>query len=80
MQDAPYDDDEIEAQPFTAEGAVNTKARRIRLLDSGELPPTYRMNTNKEDLCLEYVENFRAQFVQLFPKRKEQGAAAMPKE
>jgi len=71
MQDAPYDDDEIEAQPFTAEGAVNTKARRIRLLDVEELPPTYRMNTNKEDLCLEYVENFRTQFVQLFPKRKE---------
>jgi len=71
MVDAPYDDDEIEAQPFTAEGAVNTKARRIRLLDVEELPPTYRMNTNKEDLCLEYVENFRTQFVQLFPKRKE---------
>jgi len=71
MVDAPYDDDEIEAQPFTAEGAVNTKARRIRLLDVEELPSTYRMNSNKEDLCLEYVENFRTQFVQLFPKRKE---------
>ena len=71
MEEPPAEEEEMEAQPFTAEGAVNTKARRIRLLETEMLPSTYRSNSTKEDLCLEYVENFRSQFVQLFPNRKE---------
>ena len=68
-------DDEEYNPPFTTEGAVNTKARRTRQLDIETLEAPFRYNasnnSNKEDLCLEYVENFRAQFVELFPDRKE---------
>lgn len=32
-------------------------------------PISYRTNSPKEDLCLEFVEHFRSQYVQLFPTR-----------
>jgi hypothetical protein len=35
------------------------------------LPHSYRENSAKEEAVLEYVENFRRQFVLLFPARRE---------
>ncbi len=55
---------------YTKDGAVSTKAKRVHLLDKAGLPPPYRTNSHKEELCLEYVDNFNRQFVQLFPQRK----------
>uniref|UniRef100_A0A7S1I6I9 Dynein regulatory complex subunit 7 n=1 Tax=Eutreptiella gymnastica TaxID=73025 RepID=A0A7S1I6I9_9EUGL len=47
-----------------------TKSDRLaRLVKKMNWPLSYTSNTPKEDLCLEYVEHFRSQYVQLFPSR-----------
>ncbi len=43
----------------------------MQSIDPQDLPVSYRTNTEEEDLILEYVENFRRQFVQLYPERKQ---------
>ena len=54
----------------TFKGVVNTKCTRVdKLYGSKTLPESYTSNTNKEELCLEYVDNFYAQFKKLFPHR-----------
>jgi hypothetical protein len=45
------------------------KARIIDRLKTDNLPAAYRSNTAKEETVLEYVEDFRRQFVYLFPDR-----------
>ena len=35
-----------------------------------EQPESYRNNTKKEELMLEYVSNFRRQFEDIYPGRK----------
>lgn len=42
---------------------------RSQLLSKMIFPATYTSNTQKEDLVLEAVENFRAQYVALYPTR-----------
>lgn len=56
----------------TVQGLRPTKQQRLEVLASRRVPlaPSYTANTLKEELCLEYVEHFRRQFVQLFPDRK----------
>lgn len=55
---------------FTNEGNVSTVAQRVAALDPGRLPHSYSSNSTKEELALEYVENFRRQFISLFPDRQ----------
>lgn len=43
----------------------------MQSIDPGDLPQSYSNNSEEEELVLEYVENFRRQFVQLYPERKE---------
>jgi hypothetical protein len=47
------------------------KISRMQSIDPQDLPTTYSSNSEEEKLVLEYVENFRRQFVQLYPERKE---------
>lgn len=54
---------------FTEEGIRNTKPARLSTLDSELISDSYMRNTVKEELILEYVDHFRAQFVQLYPFR-----------
>jgi len=66
--DGGWDEQE---EVFTNEGAVSTKAKRIHMLDKKACPASYRSNSHKEELCMEYVDNFNRQFVELFPHRKK---------
>eukprot|EP01060_Flectonema_neradi_P002117 TRINITY_DN11285_c0_g1_i2.p1 TRINITY_DN11285_c0_g1~~TRINITY_DN11285_c0_g1_i2.p1 ORF type:complete len:395 (+),score=85.57 TRINITY_DN11285_c0_g1_i2:54-1238(+) len=48
------------------------KERRLKeMIDSGDMqfPEGYRKNTPKEDMCLEFVDNFKNQYTQLYPSR-----------
>ena len=56
--------------PFTNDGSVNTVQQRLGALDISSLPHSYKSNSTKEELALEYAENFRRQFISLFPDRK----------
>ena len=51
--------------------AGRSKQSRLDGLAFHTLPQGYRENSSKEEAVLEYVENFRRQFVQLFPLRRE---------
>jgi len=58
---------------YSVEGRESTKARRVMVLNTDDakiakLPENYLANTNKEELCLEYVRNFNSRFVALQPK------------
>jgi hypothetical protein len=59
---------------FTAEGRLNSKAKRIQELKKQFKvhPPnsSYVGNSTKEELCLEYVKNFINQFQSVYPQRK----------
>lgn len=35
------------------------------------MPESYRRNTQEEEQVLEYVDNFRKQFAQLYPQRSD---------
>jgi hypothetical protein len=54
---------------FTNDGTVYSLLTRIEALDIGALPHSYKSNSTKEELALEYVENFRRQYVGIFPNR-----------
>ncbi|EKX54525.1 hypothetical protein GUITHDRAFT_100002 [Guillardia theta CCMP2712] len=47
------------------------KILRMQTIQPEDLSASYSANSNEELLVLEYVENFRRQFVQLYPHRKE---------
>ena len=55
---------------YTNDGSVNTMQQRLGRLDISSLPHSYKSNSTKEELALEYAENFRRQYVSLFPDRK----------
>ena len=58
---------------FSAEGRQSTKDRRVKELSdavSDKVPDSYRTNSSKEALCLEFVRNFRDKFQTLFPDRE----------
>lgn len=61
---------DIESVVFTSEGVRSTKEERIRALRHDALPASFRTNSRKEELCMEYVEDFRRKFVDLFPDRR----------
>ncbi|CAM9659426.1 unnamed protein product, partial [Ectocarpus sp. 12 AP-2014] len=67
---------ELDGVPFSAEGLKSTKRTRTKQLhtDAEELevpsPEGYTSNSNKEELCLEYINNFRVQFDKLYPGRR----------
>jgi hypothetical protein len=54
--------------------AQQVVSKKKNLLDrmplAGNVPKSYLTNTTKEDTVLEYVEDFRRQFVQVFPERR----------
>ena len=50
---------------------VNMKIERMQQVQPATLPVSYSQNGDEELLVLEYIENFRRQFVQLYPDRKE---------
>jgi hypothetical protein len=54
---------------FSNDGTRSTKYERILAVRSDALPDSFRRNSLKESLVLEYVEHFRKQFVQLYPDR-----------
>lgn len=47
------------------------KLNRMQMVNPADLPRSYSTNSPEELLVFEYVENFRRQFVQLYPDRKE---------
>lgn len=49
----------------------NRKIVRMQGVNPAALPTSYSQNGDEELLVLEYIENFRRQFVQLYPDRKE---------
>jgi hypothetical protein len=49
---------------------VSKKKHLIEDLELTNLPNSYVSNTTKEETILEYVEDFRRQFVQVFPDRR----------
>merc|ERR1711871_37591 len=53
------------------EGNQNPKLWRIANLDPDAMPDSYRLNSPKEELILEYVEDFKHKFIELFPERHE---------
>ena len=59
---------EREFQEQVARASILTKEE---LLDRTKASPLYLKNSRKEELCLEYVHNFRRQYAQLYPGRKE---------
>ncbi len=57
---------------LTADGKLNTKSRRVESCgkNADSYPVSYQRNTDKEDLCEEYVESFLSQFQMYYPKRR----------
>jgi hypothetical protein len=59
---------------FSAEGRINTKKERARDCKNSSVvvnvPVSYKSNTAREDLCLEYVQSFLRQYEKLYPMRK----------
>ena len=62
---AAYEEEEL-LMAFTP----NDKLQRVSEIDVMEQPESYRNNTKKEELMLEYVSNFRRQFEDIYPGRK----------
>lgn len=69
---APAEEQEQWNPPHTAEGVCNTKEERLEEVRESvqDAPRRYYQNSSKEDICLLYVDNFRRQFVGLFPQRR----------
>mmetsp|Transcript_69999 Transcript_69999/g.195823 ORF Transcript_69999/g.195823 Transcript_69999/m.195823 type:complete len:880 (-) Transcript_69999:41-2680(-) len=58
---------------YSSEGRQSTKQRRVKVLndsDVRDLPESYTCNSNKEELCLEFVRHFNANYERLYPERK----------
>ena len=56
--------------PITAQGVESLKSKRLREVNVATLQPSVTSNSRKELLVLEYVDNFRAQFQDVFPRRR----------
>mmetsp|Transcript_30520 Transcript_30520/g.33312 ORF Transcript_30520/g.33312 Transcript_30520/m.33312 type:complete len:713 (+) Transcript_30520:64-2202(+) len=57
---------------FTAEGHLNTKLQRQQDLYKTKFdtsPVSYKTNTTKEELCLEYINSFTDQYMNIYKKR-----------
>jgi hypothetical protein len=65
----PEEEYEEEYTAEEIEWTPNAKLKRISEVDVSELPKSYRVNSDKETLCLEYVANFERQYVDLYPFR-----------
>lgn len=70
LSPAPHHD----LSTYSAEGRESTKHHRVQLLKVDEekmakVTENCLSNTNKEELCLEYVRNFERKFMALHPKR-----------
>jgi hypothetical protein len=63
------EDDGMEHAYEEIEWTPNHKLKRISEVDESELPASYRSNSKKEKLCLDYVANFERQFIDLYPYR-----------
>lgn len=69
--------DELPPQ-FSTDGTRSTKYERILEAREGtnaavavaKMPDSFKKNTLKESLVLEYVQHFRKQFIQLYPDRR----------
>ncbi|GBG34883.1 Dynein regulatory complex subunit 7 [Hondaea fermentalgiana] len=61
----------LKDQVYTYEGLFSTKDARIQNALADAAPYAYQENSRKEELCLEYVNNFVRQFESLFPDRKK---------
>jgi len=48
----------------------NSKLLRISMVDLMEQPESYRANTPKEELMLEYIRKYESQFENIHPKRR----------
>lgn len=58
---------------FTAEGRLNTKAKRQKDCANSRsqtIEPSYKNNSTKEELCLEYIHSFNTQFEKAYKNRK----------
>lgn len=53
----------------TTESSLQKRLKSAYKINPSELPESYRVNTSEEDSTLEYVDNFRKQFSQLYPQR-----------
>jgi hypothetical protein len=63
-----------EMKLFTEEGKQSTKVQRVKALRAKpprDTPSCYRSNSDKENLALQYVEDFNKQLVQIYPSRKD---------
>lgn len=60
---------------FSAEGRINTKKERARDCRkssyASKVPSSYKSNSTREELCLEYIQSFLKQYEILYPKRKQ---------
>lgn len=60
---------------FTAEGRISTKKERAKdckkSANAALIPDSYKNNTTREELCLEYIHSFLEQYKELYPKRKQ---------
>lgn len=62
------DDHEIE---YLKQRAQRKQQLQQTLLDPINVPKSYTSNSKKEETVLEFVDNFKRQYIQLFPGRKE---------
>jgi len=46
-------------QQMTAQGTVPSKARWLASIDRHMLPASYRSNAKKEELCIQYADDFQ---------------------
>lgn len=61
------------AAVFTSQGLLNTKKQRQSQIckeNLSSIPASYKLNTIKEELCLEYIYSFLSQFQISYPSRK----------
>ncbi len=57
-------------KPVSAQGLESLKATRLAEVNTSLLLPSVTTNSKKEHLVLEYIDNFRAQFEEVFPRRR----------
>mmetsp|Transcript_16362 Transcript_16362/g.19352 ORF Transcript_16362/g.19352 Transcript_16362/m.19352 type:complete len:927 (+) Transcript_16362:60-2840(+) len=60
---------------LSADARESSKIDRVKVLNAdkdkiAKLPENYLANTNKEELCLEYVRNFNERFATLYPDKE----------
>merc|ERR1719399_1808405 len=62
---------DVEADVEEVPAAEPTKEERIAAMATDSLADSYKTNTLKEELVLAFVDNFRTQFIELYPLRRE---------